>query len=433
MTEKSSPGSVRTADRSPLEPEGMKELYPLEFMRDIPKSDIHVHLDGSIRLSTLIELAQKKNIELPSYTEEGLKELVFKPSYRNLGEYLYGFQFTGAVLQDPESLERVAYEFAWDNIDEGVCYVEVRFAPQLHVNERMGIEDVIKAVNHGLVRAKHERNNSLEVVGGGAPPFEYGIIACAMRHFDANYSEYYGKLFQVHSYCPPKDLYPIASLELARAVVQVRDRLDIPIVGFDLAGEEAGYPAAPHQEAFSFAHRHFLKKTVHAGEAFGPESIFQAITDLNADRIGHGYYLFDAAAVRDPSIENRERYVQALAQYISDRRITIEVCLTSNMQTNPRIGNIRNHQFRKMREYKVSTAICTDNRTVSNTTVSQELHLAANTFGMERRELKNVVIYGFKRSFFRGTYLEKRKYVRAIIDHYERAERKHFGDFEPKQ
>jgi adenosine deaminase len=402
-------------------------LYPREFIQRLPKSDIHVHLDGSLRLSTLIELAQKQGIELPAYTEEGLKETVFKSHYANLSEYLYGFHFCTAVLQDPQSLERAAYELAWDCIDEGVCYIEVRFAPQLHVNERQNIEEVLKAVNHGLVRAKYERNNSSQVMNNQFPAFEYGIIVCAMRHFEPGYSEYYRKLFQVHSYCPPKDLYPIASLELARASVDIRDRLEIPIVGFDLAGEEAGYPAAPHQESFMFVHRHFLKKTVHAGEAFGPESIFQAITDLNADRIGHGYYLFDAAAVRDPSIENRERYVRALAQYISDRRITIEVCLTSNMQTNPKITDLSNHQFRQMLKYKVSTAICTDNRTVSNTSMTNELFIASNSFGISRRELKNLVIYGFKRSFFRGNYLEKRAYVRGVIDHYEKVEADFFG------
>ncbi len=417
-------GTLSPADSSEIR-------FPMSLIRSLPKSDIHVHLDGSLRLGTLIELAREQKVDLPSYTESGLKEQVFKTHYANLSEYLYGFHFCTAVLQDPLSLERVAYEFAWDNINEGVCYVEVRFAPQLHINDNQSMEDVLKALNRGLVRAKHERNQIAEVMNGTFPRFEYGIIVCAMRHFDARYSDYYRKVFQIHAYCPPKDLYPIASLELARAVVEIRDRLEIPIVGFDLAGEEVGYPATPHQPAFSYAHRNFLKKTVHAGEAFGPESIFLAITDLNADRIGHGYYLFDASAVRDPSIENRERYVQALAQYISDRRITIEVCLTSNMQTNPRIRSLEDHQFRQMLKNKVSTAVCTDNRTVSNTTVSDELYIASNSFQLSRRELKKIVVYGFKRSFFRGSYLEKREYVRNVIDCYDRIELQHFGNSDP--
>ncbi len=410
-----------------------EELYPRAFIQSLPKSDLHVHLDGSLRLETLIELAKEQNLELPSYTVEGLKELVFKPSYANLGEYLYGFHFLTGVLQDPKSLERAAYEFAWDNINEGVCYVEPRFAPQLHINDKQTMEDVLTAVNHGLVQAKHERNNMSAVVDGSQPPFEYGIIACAMRHFEPTFSEYYRRLYEVHQHSNKKEIHAIASLELARGITKIRDQLGIPIVGFDLAGEEAGYPAEHHQAAFTHVHRHFLKKTVHAGEAFGPESIFQAITDIHADRIGHGYYLFDASAVQDPIITNRERYVQDLAAYIADRRITVEVCLTSNMQTNPRIKELRNHQFRLMRAHKISTTICTANRTVSNTTMTDELYKAANVFALGRRELKNIVIYGFKRSFFRGSYLEKREYVRQVIDHYERAEEEFFGNFEPKQ
>lgn len=406
--------------------------YTKDFIRDVPKSDLHVHLDGSIRLETLIELAKSRRVSLPSYTVEGLRELVFKDQYQSLKEYLYGFFFTGAVMQDPESLEQIAYEFAWDNINEGTVYVEVRFAPQLHINDIMNMETVLVAINKGMARARQEYNLRTEVMNDEKPPFEYGLIVCAMRRFAPEFSSYYRKLYDVHPYSGNRELFPVASLELARGTVHIRDELGLPIVGFDLAGEEAGYPAEHHQEAFDYAHRHFLKKTVHAGEAFGPESIFQAITDLKADRIGHGYYLFDFESIQNKAIGDPNRYVQMLAQYIADRRITIEVCLTSNMQTNPRITDLKNHSFRLMRMNRLSTAICTDNRTVSNTTMTDELYLAATTFKMDRRELKNTVIYGFKRSFFPGSYIEKRNYVRSIIDHYEKAEKKHFGDFEPK-
>lgn len=407
--------------------------YPRDFIFDLPKSDLHVHLDGSVRLTTLIELARKRKVKLPSFTESGLKELVFKERYRSLQEYLYGFAFTGAVMQDPESLERIAYEFAWDNINENVYYVEVRFAPQLHINTRQNMSDVISAVNRGLRQAQVEQNTSEAVLAKLRPRFEYGIITSALRMFQPNYSEHYGNFFNVHQYSQHRDIYPLASLELAKAAVQLRDKEGLPIVGFDLAGEEKGYPADHHREAFKYAQKHFLKKTVHAGEAYGPESIYQAITDLQAARIGHGYYLFSVGAIKDKSIEDRYAYVRALSEYISDRRVTIEVCLTSNLQTNPKIKKVSNHAFRKMRKAKLSTTICTDNRTVSNTTVTDELHLAANTFHLKQRELKNIVIYGFKRSFFPGNYTEKRQFVRDIIDYFEKLEEQYFGSFEPKQ
>lgn len=401
--------------------------YDRDYIRKLPKSDLHVHLDGSVRLDTLIELAREHEVQLPSYTVEGLKELVFKKNYASLAEYLYGFRFTVGVMQTPEALERVAYEFAWDNIDDGVNYVEVRFAPQLHVNRRQDIATVLQAVDTGLKRARLERNTQTSVVEGNAPFFEYGIIVSAMRKFDPHYSEYYRNLFEVHPYTSPRDLYPMASLELAKSAVELRDRLALPIVAFDLAGEEAGYPAEHHWEAYEYAHRNFLKKTVHAGEAYGPESIFQAITDLNADRLGHGYYLFAAGSITDKSVHDKYQYVRDLSEYIADRRITIEVCLTSNMQTNPKIRNLSSHAFRRMKKWNLSTTFCTDNRTVSNTTVTDEVLQAANTFNLKPRELKNIIIYGFKRSFFPGSYIEKRRYVRSVIDHYERIEHEHFG------
>ena len=193
----------------------------------------------------------------------------------------------------------------------------------------------------------------------------------------------------------------------------------------DLAGEEAGYPASAHKDAFDLAHKHFLKRTVHAGEAYGPESIFQAITDLHADRIGHGTYLLEADQIRDPEIEDRERYVEKLGNYVADRRITLEVCLTSNLQTNPDMKSLEQHTFRKLRAARISTTLCTDNRLMSNTSVTNELMLAVEHLGLDRHDLKSIIIYGFKRSFWPGDYLSKRQYVRKVIDHYAAVERRH--------
>lgn len=387
------------------------------LLRALPKTDLHVHLDGSLRLETLIELARRVGVPLPSETVEGMDALVFKPNYADLREYLQGFAYTTAVMQEAGALEQIAYELAQDNIAEGVCYVEVRFAPQLHMHMGLGFDEVMLAVDRGLARARREHEAGPEVAAG-APPFRYGIIVCAMRRFDANFSSWYAQLVGLFPHAPKKELYGLASLELARAAVGCRDRLGVPIVGFDLAGEEAGYPAHDHARAFAYAHQHFVKKTVHAGEAYGPESIFDAITELHADRIGHGYHLF-SSDLCGPEVEDPEDYVRRLAAYIADRRITIEVCITSNLQTNPEIGSVERHAFRNMLDARLSATLCTDNRLVSHTTVTRELQLAVETFGMDRSQIRDTIVYGFKRSFYPGSYREKRAYVRQVINAYD--------------
>ena len=397
------------------------------FLAELPKTDLHVHLDGSLRLGTLIELSRLHKLELPSYTEGGLRETVFKDRYASLGEYLKGFKYTVAAMHDAEALERVAMELAEDNQAEGVRYLEVRFAPQLQVRPGLDAVQVIAAVDRGLRRARDQFNRRAAVAEGAEPPFEYGIICCAMRMFASGYSQYYDSLFAAHPDMRPKELFAIASLELARSAVLARDAHGYQVVGFDLAGEEAGYPAGAHKQAYDYAHLHFLKRTVHAGEAYGPESIFQAITDLHADRIGHGTYLLEPDQIRDPEIVDREHYVERLGNYIADRRITLEVCLTSNLQTNPHLQRLEDHTFSKLRANRISTTLCTDNRLMSNTTVTKELALAIKHLGVDRHDLKSIIIYGFKRSFYPGSYLNKRQYVRQIIDHYEAIEHRHFG------
>ena len=390
-----------------------------ELIRALPKTDLHVHLDGSLREQTLIELAKERNVSLPSNTVEGLNETVFRAQYANLAEYLHGFQYTCAVLQDAEALERTAYELAWDNINEGVRYIEVRFAPQLHTHRGFSIKEVLQAVNRGLARAEKEHAASPAVMENGEPPFHYGIIVCAMRFFTAGFSSWFSHLFDLFQDAPEETYLSLASQELARAAVRIRDKEGIPIVGFDLAGREDGFPASAHKEAYAFAHRNFMQKTVHAGEAYGPESIFQAITDLHADRIGHGYHLF-SPELCGPDVANPTEYVDKLASYVADRRVTIEVCITSNLQTMPNLKSAQEHAFGKMLERKLSATLCTDNRLVSHTTVTREVELAVEAFQMTASQLRQTLIYGFKRSFFHGPYTERRAYVRQIIDFYDK-------------
>lgn len=382
----------------------------------LPKADLHVHLDGSLRLSSLVELARERRVALPSWTEAGLRESVFKASYADLGEYLAGFAWTCAVMQDAEALERIAYEFALDNWHEGVRYVEVRFAPQLHQHDDLDGRGVLRAVNNGMARAAREVNAT---ISGKEPPFRYGIIVCALRMFTPQFSTYYGLLMRALAKAPRRKVFGLASLELAREAVWARDEEGIPVVGFDLAGQEDGYPATDHAEAYGFVHTHFMHKTVHAGEAYGAESIFQAITALHADRIGHGYLLFSPDRVTDPKILDKEAYVRRMADYIADRRITLEVCITSNLQTNPAIPSAEKHALRRMLDHRLSVAICTDNRLVSDTTVTRELGIAVDQVGINHRELRDIIIHGFKRSFYPGTYAQKRLYVRQVIDYYD--------------
>jgi adenosine deaminase len=406
----------------PFHDPSMPKATPLsrDLISRLPKSDLHLHLDGSLRLETLIELAKERSVKLPSNTSDGLLELVFKRAYENLPEYLRGFEFTVACLQDAESLERAAYELCWDCRRENVFYIEMRFAPQLHSKAGFSVRDVLRAVCRGIARAKKEINAVAEVKSGAVPAFEAGVIVCALRFFLPVFSEQYRAYFEALPTAPADEVYALASLELARAAVAAAEEDGLPVVGFDLAGQERGFPAKDHEAAYQFAHEHFLGKTVHAGEDYGPESIFQAITDCHADRIGHGTWLFSRKHIRDRSIADKERFIDKLVRFIAERRITLEVCLTSNQQTIPELrDNLKKHPFRKMREARCSVSLCTDNRLVSRTTMTDEVTKAVAAFALEPRALKDVLIYGFKRSFFPGAYPDKRNWVRSVLNHME--------------
>ena len=371
-----------------------------EQIKQLPKADLHVHLDGSIRIPTLIELAKEQGVKLPTETIEGLREQVFKDRYKDLPDYLTGFGLICSVLQDKESIERVAYEFAWDCFNEGVIYVEPRYSPELFQGEgkSLSIEDGILAVDKGLKKAQSEINAQLENDKSTALiRFNYSHIICAMRQWDAS-----------------------RSLNLVMEAVKVRDKHGLQIGALDLAGPEAGFPAIDHRDAYTYAHQHFMYKTVHAGEAFGPSSIFQALTELHADRIGHGFHLFTHSKINTDNEEKAKKYVQDLVHYVAERRITLEVCLTSNLQTMPELDfDIKKHTFKKMIQHGISAALCTDNRTVSNTTVTKELMLAQDAFDMSIKQMKKFIMYPIKRSFYPGDYLVKKKFIDQCSKYYD--------------
>jgi adenosine deaminase len=396
----------------------MKDRISPEFIRAIPKSDLHLHLDGSLRLKTLIELAREAKVKLPSFTEAGLRKLVFKDTYKDLPDYLHGFMYTCAVLTDLDNLTRVAQELVEDNAAEGVRYIEVRFAPQLHVTPTVGVRDVVRAVAAGLAAGAKAHNNSKAVKSGEDVPFHYGMILCAMRRFKKGMSPYFADMLRLMEHAPKDEVFAAASLELARAGVELSVE-GLPVVGFDLAGEEAGFPPADHWAAYQYAHNHFIRKTVHAGEAYGPESIWQAITQCHANRIGHGTFLFAQEMIADPKIEDRKRYVEDLANYMASQRIGVEVCVTSNLQTIPSLKSIAPHPIRKMIDYGLSVSICTDNRLVSNTTVSREVELVIEGAKVTRPELKRLIVAGFKGAFFHGSFADKRAFVESVERRYD--------------
>lgn len=392
-----------------------------DLIRRLPKTDLHLHLDGSLRIPSLIEMARERQVSLPSTTESGLREIVFRDHYQNLQEYLEGFRYTGAVLQDAEGLERAAFELCEDCQQEGVRYAEIRFAPQLHVHAGFEMDDVVRAVDRGIRRATDAFNARPEVASGAEPRFVAGIILCALRFFTGEFSPGYRRILEAMPESPALEVYAAASTQVARAAARMKHEQGLLVVGLDLAGREYGYPAEDHRQGYQVAHEAFLGKTVHAGEDYGPESIFQAIGDLHADRIGHGTWLLDESKIQDVRIVDRKAYVERLAQFIADKRITIEVCLTSNQQTVPELASdLRKHPYGEMRKRRLSTTFCTDNRLVSNTDVSTEIGRAVEAFGLSEREVRDSLIYGFKRSFFPGTYLEKRTYVRQVIDFADR-------------
>jgi adenosine deaminase len=376
-----------------------------EKIRSLPKADLHVHLDGSLRLTTLIELAKEQKLELPSYTEEGMRELVFKDRYKDLPDYLQGFHYSCSVMQDLNALERVAYEFAWDCYKDGVIYVEPRYSPELLKGEVLKSHEVIIAIDKGLRKAQQEINQEIDkknIERSKAryplhPPFIYSQIICCMRMWE-----------------------PSISLDTITSAVLTRDMHNLPIMGIDLAGPESGFPAVDHVDAYVYAHKNFMYKTVHAGEAYGPSSIFQAITNLYADRIGHGFHLFSSELINTRDPQKAQSYVDNLVQYIAERRITLEVCLTSNLQTMPELNwDIKNHSLPKMIESGISVAICTDNTLVSNTTVTDELVLASEQFNFDEKIIKKLIMYGIKRGFYPGSYLEKKQYIDMCSKYYD--------------
>lgn len=334
---------------------------PLETIEKLPKTDLHVHLDGSLRLSTILELADKGRIELPAHDEDGLRKAMnLGQNCGSLVEYLKAFDVTLRVLQTAESLTRTAYELAEDEARENVRYMEVRYSPMLHTRRGLKLTTVVEAVLEGL-RAAQDKYG-----------IESNVIICGIRNVS-----------------------PESSLEMAELAVAYKNR---GVVGFDLAGAEYDHPAKHHRKAFQLVRDNNINVTIHAGEAYGPESIHQAIHVCGAHRIGHGCRL---------------REDGDLLHYVNDHRISLECCPSSNVQTGA-IRDLASHPIKLYKNLGLRVTVNTDNRLVTDTTVSKELWLCHKEMGFSMTDLKQVVLSGFKSAFL--PFHVKQQYVRRVSE-----------------
>ena len=314
-------------------------------LRQLPKAELHCHLDGSVRPATLLELAHEARVQMPKHTPEELADFMRVDDAQTLEDYLKRFDVTVSVMQSEEALERIAYELAEDAADDGVRYIEVRNAPILNVVQGLTLVQAVEAPLRGLRRAEKD----FGIMGR--------FIICALRHFS------------------PED-----SLEMAQLAVEFKNE---GVVAFDLAGGEKGNPAARHVAAFNYARQHNLAVTVHAGEGDGAESVREAVHVLGANRIGHGTRL-----IEDPD----------LTQYVNDRRIALEICLTSNVQTRVAVS-YETHPLREYFDRGLNVTLNTDNRLMSGTTLTDEYVHAAEHLGFTVDELAGIALNGFESAF----------------------------------
>lgn len=325
-----------------------------DLIQQMPKVQLHDHLDGGLRPQTILELADAGGVALPEPDPTALGDWFFRGAAQGaLPKYLEGFAVTTAVMQDEESLRRVAREHVEDLSADGVIYGEIRFAPVLHTSNGLTMEQVLESVIEGMGE------------GSRATGTEARIIVCSLRHMD-----------------------PAISLDSAKVAVQYRDR---GVVGFDLAGDESGHPPADHNEAFQFLRKKNFNITIHAGEAFGLSSIWQAIQHCGAHRIGHATRL-----IEDDTVPGDHR--GTLGEYILDHRIPLEMCLSSNLHTGA-VTDLKEHPFpRYLREgYRV--ALNVDNTLMSQTTLTREWQLAQKLFSLENSDFERIAINAVKGAF----------------------------------
>ena len=338
-----------------------------------PKAELHTHLDGSLRLETLLEIARSRGMtdRLPADDVEGLREALRAiDESETLESYLDWFQYTIPLMQTKEALHRIAYELVAQSAEENVRYLEVRYAPILHTDEGLSLETVNDTVLDGLARGEEDFD------------VKTSLIVCGLR-----------------------DRYESASMRQAELASEYRHR---GVVAFDLAGGEAGNPPKGHLHAFYHARNNLLNLTVHAGESWGPDSIRQAIFYCGAHRIGHGITLRE-----DPE----------LMQYFVDHRIPLEICPTSNVQTHV-VPSLDEHPIGEYVDAGVPVTVNTDSRLFSRTSVTDELWRVHRHCGIAADDLREIALNGFRYAFL--PFAEKKTLFRSVLDDFP-----HASDAEP--
>ncbi|MGC4893297.1 adenosine deaminase [Micromonospora sp. DT31] len=324
----------------------------------VPKALLHDHLDGGLRPATIVELAAEVGHELPTTDPEALGRWFTEAANSgSLERYLETFAHTVAVMQTASALRRVARECALDLAADGVVYAEVRFAPEQHLEQNLTLDAVVDAVVTGF------REGSALAAEAGTP-IRVGTLLTAMRH-------------------------AARSQEIAELAVRHRDT---GVVGFDIAGAEAGFPPTRHLDAFEYLQRENFHFTIHAGEAFGLPSIWQAIQWCGADRLGHGVRIVDDITPGNPPVLGR------LAAYVRDKRIPLELCPSSNVQTGA-AASIADHPIGLLRDLRFRVTVNTDNRLMSGTSMSREMALLVEAFGYGWKELRWFTINAMKSAF----------------------------------
>jgi adenosine deaminase len=338
-----------------------------EIIKRLPKVELHHHLDGAVRPSTIIELAKKYDVTLPETDSDKLADWFHRGADRkNLALYLEGFNVVLTVMQTEEALKRIARENMEDLAEHNVAYAEIRFAPELCINQGLNLESVVEAVLDGLKEGKEKTGVS------------FGLILCAMRDQQN-------------------------SLEIAELAVSFRTK---GVVGFDIAGDEHGHPPKKHLEAFHYIQNRNFNITIHAGEAFGVESIWQSIQVCGAHRIGHGTRLLEDMSIKGTHIDR----MGTLSHFIRDRRIPLEVCLSSNVQTGA-AESIDEHPFIIFYRNNFRVLLCSDNPLMSNTTITKEHIIAAEHYHLGMSDFEKLTINAMKSAF--AHYDER---VRIIYD-----------------
>lgn len=332
-------------------------------MHALPKVDLHFHLDGSVRPSTILEIAQDEGIKLPAPETEQLLPYLQAKECGNLSDYLLAFALPIQCMQSTRALERVAYEAVEDASKENVKYLEIRFAPELHREKGLALDQIVSSVLAGITNAGKQFGVRARI-----------ILTCLRSHS------------------------PEKSVEVVETARQFWGQ---GVVGIDLAGDEAGFPPQLHREAFHRAHRYGIPITIHAGEAAGAENIQEAIANLHAARIGHGVRL---------------RENPGLLQEVKNSRIPLEMCITSNIQTQA-VKSWEDHPIRQYFDQGILVTANTDNTTVSNTTITQEYEKLVRFYHFSLEELKTIILNGVSAGFLEED--EKKKLIDEFLREFQ--------------